>query len=46
MPGSIAIGDLILNYDPEFPKERFRSAGVAVVLKHSSGRRPDPFKPP
>ena len=46
MPGSIAIGDLILNPDPEFPQERLRSAGVAVVLTHSSGRRPDPFKPP
>jgi hypothetical protein len=46
MPGSIAIGDLILNPDPEFPQERLRSAGVAVILKHSSGRRPDPFKPP
>jgi len=46
MPGPIAIGDLILNPDPEFPQERLRSAGVAVVLKHSSGHPPDPFKPP
>jgi hypothetical protein len=33
MPGSIAIKDLVLNYDPEFPQEWFRSAGMAAVSK-------------
>jgi hypothetical protein len=42
MPGHIAIEDLVLNYDPEFPQERFRSAGMAAALKNSSGRQPDP----
>jgi hypothetical protein len=32
MPGSsLDIGDLILNYDPEFPQERFRSAQLASL---------------
>src|SRR5580700_3406884 len=34
------IEDLILNYDPEFPQERFRSAGLAGALKSSTGRLP------
>jgi hypothetical protein len=42
MPGAIAIEDLVLNYDPEFPQERFRSAGLAAALKSSSGRLPGP----
>jgi hypothetical protein len=34
---------VVLNYDPEIPQERFRSAGVAAVLTNSSGRLPEPF---
>jgi hypothetical protein len=32
MPGPIVTEDLVLNYDPESPQERFRSAGVAAAL--------------
>jgi len=32
--------DLILNYDPKFPQERFVSAGIAGALKSSTGRLP------
>jgi hypothetical protein len=39
---SLDIDDLILNYDPEFPQERFRSAGLAGALKSSTGRLPGP----
>jgi hypothetical protein len=42
MPGPIAIEDLVLNYDPEIPEERVRSAGLAVVSKTSIGRLPAP----
>jgi hypothetical protein len=28
----VSIDDLILNYDPEFPQERFVSAGIAGAL--------------
>jgi hypothetical protein len=41
MPGLVAIEDPILNYDPELPQERFRSAGVAAV-DNSAGRLPRP----
>ena len=34
MPGPIAIEEQILNYDPEFPQERFCSAGAAAVSKN------------
>src|SRR5262249_19235538 len=42
MPSPLAIEDVILNYDPEFPQERFRSAGLTGALKSSSGRLPQP----
>ena len=42
MPDHPDIDDLILNYDPEFPQERFRSAGIAGALKSSTGRLPSP----
>jgi hypothetical protein len=42
MPGFVAIEDLILSHDPEFPQERLRSAGVAAVSKNPGGRLPDP----
>jgi hypothetical protein len=42
MPGAIAIQDLVLNYEPEIPEERVRSAGLAVVSKTSIGRLPAP----
>jgi hypothetical protein len=32
--------DLYLNYDPEFPQERFRAAGHEAALKSSTGRLP------
>jgi nucleoside phosphorylase len=34
------VADLILNYDPEFPQMRFRSAGLAATLKSATGRLP------
>jgi hypothetical protein len=34
------IEDIVLNYDPEFPQERFRAAGVAGADKSSRGRLP------
>jgi C1A family cysteine protease/nucleoside phosphorylase len=37
---SINIDDLILNYDPEFPQQRFLDAGVDAAFKSSSGRLP------
>jgi hypothetical protein len=43
MPGPIAIEDLVLNYGPEFPQERFCSAGAAAVSKSSSGCLPAPI---
>jgi nucleoside phosphorylase len=42
MAGHFDTDDLILNYDPEFPQERFRSAGLAGALKSSTGRLPGP----
>ncbi len=42
MPGHLAIEDLILNYDPEHPPDRFREAGLAAALKSSTGRLPGP----
>jgi hypothetical protein len=43
MPGPIAIEDLVLNYGPEFPQERFCSAGAVAVSKSSSGCLPAPI---
>lgn len=34
------VEDLRLNYDPEFPQERFRTAGLEAALKSSTGRLP------
>lgn len=42
MPGPLAIEDLILNYDPEHPQDRFREAGLSAALKSSTGRLPGP----
>jgi nucleoside phosphorylase len=42
MATRLDINDIILNYDPEFPQKRFRSAGVAAALKSSTGRLPGP----
>ena len=42
MPGFLAIEDPVLSHDPEFPQERFRSAGMAAVSKNSGDRLPDP----
>ena len=38
----LSVDDLILNYDPEFPAERFRQAGLPAALKSSTGRLPGP----
>lgn len=38
----VDVEDIILNYDPEFPQERFLSAGLAGALKSSTGRLPSP----
>jgi nucleoside phosphorylase len=37
---AVNVEDLILNYDPEFPQQRFVDAGVAGALKSSTGRLP------
>ncbi len=42
MPSTYSVDDLILNYDPEFPAERFREAGLPAALKSLSGRLPGP----
>jgi nucleoside phosphorylase len=42
MAGHLDVEDLILNYDPEFPQERFVTAGLAGALKSSTGRLPGP----
>jgi nucleoside phosphorylase len=34
------VEDARLNYDPEFPQERFRTLGLAAALKSSTGRLP------
>lgn len=38
--GGVAIEDLILNYDPEFPQERFIAAGIRGAEKSATGRLP------
>lgn len=40
MTGSVDVEDLILNYNPEEPAARFRTAAVAGALKSSTGRLP------
>ena len=42
MQSSYSVDDLILNYDPEHPQERFRRAGLPAALKSSTGRLPGP----
>ena len=42
MRSNHSIDDLILNYDPESPAERFREAGLPAALKSSTGRLPGP----
>jgi len=39
-PHDVDVEDLRLNYDPENPQERFRSAGVAAALRSTSERLP------
>jgi C1A family cysteine protease/nucleoside phosphorylase len=38
----VDVEDIVLNYDPEFPQERFLSMGLAGALKSSTGRLPSP----
>jgi nucleoside phosphorylase len=40
MPRNVDVDDLYLNYDPEFPQERFRAAGYEAAFKSSTGRLP------
>jgi nucleoside phosphorylase len=40
MNPTLDVEDLILNYDPEFPQQRFLDAGVGAALKSSTGRLP------
>jgi nucleoside phosphorylase len=42
MQSAYSVDDLILNYDPESPPERFRQAGLPAALKSSTGRLPGP----
>ena len=42
MQSTYSVDDLILNYDPESPPERFRAAGLPAALKSSTGRLPGP----
>ena len=42
MRSNYSVDDLILNYDPEAPAERFREAGLPAALKSSTGRLPGP----
>jgi hypothetical protein len=39
-PFKINVEDLRLNYDPEFPQERFKTAGLPAALSSSTGRLP------
>ena len=39
-PPHLDVEDIILNYDPEFPQQRFLSAGLEAALKSSTGRLP------
>jgi hypothetical protein len=40
MPGDVDVEDIYLNYDSEFPQQRFRAAGDEAALKSSTGRLP------
>src|SRR5262245_14820981 len=42
MRSTYSVDDLILNYDPEFPQERFLQAGLEAAQKSSTGRLPGP----
>jgi nucleoside phosphorylase len=42
MQSNYSVDDLILNYDPEHPQERFRQAGLEAAMKSSTGRLPGP----
>ena len=42
MQRNYSVDDLILNYDPEHPQERFRQAGLEAAMKSSTGRLPGP----
>jgi hypothetical protein len=42
MRNNYSIDDLILNYDPESPQERFRQAGLLAAMKSSTVRLPGP----
>jgi hypothetical protein len=46
MRNNYSIDDLILNYDPESPQERFRQAGLPAAMKSSTGRLPGPVRWP
>jgi nucleoside phosphorylase len=40
MPDHIDVEDIYLNYDPEFPQERFLAAGYEAAIRSSTGRLP------
>jgi len=40
MKNNVDIDDLILNFDPEHPQQRFLAAGVEAAFKSSTGRLP------
>jgi nucleoside phosphorylase len=40
MNKAINVDDLVLNYDPEFPQQRFLDMGLAAAMKSSTGRLP------
>jgi len=42
MKNGPSIDDVILNYDPEFPQQRFLDAGFEAAFKSSTGRLPSP----
>src|SRR5260370_32532984 len=42
MRSPYSVDDLILNYDPELPAERFRQSGLPAAMKSSTGRLPAP----
>jgi hypothetical protein len=42
MRSPYSVDDLILNYDPEFPAERFRQSGLPAAMKSSTGRLSGP----
>jgi nucleoside phosphorylase len=42
MQSTYSVDDVILNYDPEHPAERFVAAGLPAALKSATGRLPGP----